>query len=255
MSSYIQINDLNKTFKLTRKQRKTMGLQQEKLQVVKNLNINIDKGEIFGILGPNGAGKTTTLRMMATLIKPDSGDIIINNRSVVCNPKEVREEIGFLTSELKLDDVFTPDYLFDFYSNLYGISDSQERKEYLFKKFEIEKFATTKIGNLSTGNKQKVSLIISLVNDPDVIIFDEPTNGLDILAAKIVTDFLKEQCDKGKTIIISSHIFSLIEELCDRVAILIDGDMKLCCDKKEWENTSLEEVFFDLYDEHEENKK
>ena len=128
--------------------------------------------------------------------------------------------------------------------------EKKQRKEELFARFGIDKFAEVKVGNLSTGMKQKVSLVISLVHNPDVIIFDEPTNGLDVLTAKVVTDFLMDLKNQGKTIIVSTHIFSLIEKICDRVGIIIDGRMVMC-DSLEavCAGKSLEERFFELYEE------
>ena len=250
MKEILVVNNLSKTFKLTKKQQK-INKTNEKLKVaVKDLSFVAYEGEIYGLLGPNGAGKTTTLRMISTLIKPDSGDVIVDGYSVLSEPNEVRSRIGFLTSELKLEDFFTPNYLFDYFSELYKIDkeESSKRKEKLFKKFEIDSFKEVKIADLSTGMKQKVSLVISIVHNPDIIIFDEPTNGLDVITAKTVTDFLIELKNQGKTIILSTHIFSLVEKLCDRVGIIIDGKMilsdslkNICCDK------SLEDVFFSLY--------
>ena len=219
---------------------------------VSDLSFSVYKGEIYGLLGPNGAGKTTTLRCISTLISPTQGDIIVDGASVNKNAEEVRKKIAFLTSDLKLEEFFTPNYMFDYYSTLHHIEPSviKERKEYLFDKFGINKFAEVKIGELSTGMKQKTSLAVSLCHDPDIIIFDEPTNGLDVLTSKIVTDFLLELKEKGKTIIVSTHIFSLIEKICDRVGIIINGKMV-----KEDDLTSLtkekklEDVFFDLYKE------
>ena len=219
---------------------------------VSDLSFSVYKGEIYGLLGPNGAGKTTTLRCISTLISPTKGDIIVDGASVNKNAEEVRKKIAFLTSDLKLEEFFTPNYMFDYYSTLHHIEPSviKERKEYLFDKFGINKFAEVKIGELSTGMKQKTSLAVSLCHDPDIIIFDEPTNGLDVLTSKIVTDFLLELKEKGKTIIVSTHIFSLIEKICDRVGIIINGKMvkednltSLTKEKK------LEDVFFDLYKE------
>ena len=162
----------------------------------------------------------------------------------------MRNEIGFLTSELKPDEFFTPSYLFDFYSELHGMSEARrnERKALLFSRFGIDNFAETKISDLSTGMKQKVSIAISLVHDPDFIIFDEPTNGLDVLTAKTVTDFLLEQKERGKTVLLSTHIFSLVEKLCDRAGIVIDGKMAKEGSVKELTaEKSLEDAFFDLY--------
>ena len=203
-------------------------------------------------MGPNGAGKTTTLRMLATLIRPDSGDAVLDGYSVVNQPEAVRGKIGFLTSELKLEDFFTPNYLFDFFSQLYGIAPEvmAERKTKMFDRFGINKFAEVKVANLSTGMKQKLSLVISLVHNPDIIIFDEPTNGLDVLTARTVTDYLQELRDEGKTIILSTHIFSLVERLCDRVGIIIDGRMTVCGTLEEVCNgMTMEDRFFEMYKE------
>ena len=171
---------------------------------------------------------------------------------MVDEPEKVRSKIAFLTSELKLEDFFTPNYLFDFFSQLHGVSPevARERKEQLFSRFGIDRFAEVKVANLSTGMKQKVSIVISLVHDPDIIIFDEPTNGLDVLTARTVTDFLQELRQKGKTIILSTHIFSLVERLCDRVGVIIDGRMVACGSLSEVCNgMQLEDRFFELYKE------
>ena len=244
---------LRKTFTLSRKQQQIEKSTQKVKVAVDDLSFVANKGEIYGLLGPNGAGKTTTLRMLATLIRPDEGDAILDGISVVQNPDAVRSRIGFLTGELKLEDFFTPNYLFDFFADLHGVDPTvaAARKAELFSKFGIDRFAEVKVANLSTGMKQKVSLVISVVHDPDVIIFDEPTNGLDVLTAKVVTDFLLELRERGKTVILSTHIFSLVEKLCDRVGIIINGRMVACdtlpavCG-----GMSLEDRFFDLYKAH-----
>ena len=252
MDEILRVEGMCKTFQLSRKQQKIERTDRKKIVAVDNLSFIAYKGEIFGLLGPNGAGKTTTLRMLATLIHPDSGDAILDGYSVVNQPEEVRGKIGFLTSELKLEDFFTPNYLFDFFSQLYGIAPEvmAERKTKLFERFGINKFAEVKVANLSTGMKQKLSLVISLVHNPDIIIFDEPTNGLDVLTARTVTDYLQELRDEDKTIILSTHIFSLVERLCDRVGIIIDGRMTACGTLEEVCNgLSMEDRFFEMYKE------
>lgn len=250
MKEILVVSNLTKTFKLTKKQQKINKTKETLKVAVKDLSFVAYEGEIYGLLGPNGAGKTTTLRMIATLIKPDEGDVVVDGYSVIKNPNDVRSRIGFLTSELKLEDFFTPNYLFDYFSELYKVDKetSEKRKKELFAKFEIDSFKEVKIADLSTGMKQKVSLVISIAHNPSIIIFDEPTNGLDVVTAKTVTDFLIELKNQGKTIILSTHIFSLVEKLCDRVGVIIDGKMvvsdkleNLCKDK------SLEDVFFELY--------
>lgn len=252
MQELIQVNHLSKTFTLSAKQQKLENSPDRKKKAVQDLSFTAYEGEIFGLLGPNGAGKTTTLRMLATLIKPDTGDAVINGSSIVSEAEDVRRKIAFLTSELKLEDFFTPNYLFNFFSELHQVPKevSKERKQMLFETFGIDEFAEVKVANLSTGMKQKVSLAISLVHWPDVIIFDEPTNGLDVLTAKVVTDFLLEMKNQGKTIIVSTHIFSLIEKICDRVGVIIDGRMVACDTLEQIRNgMSLEDRFFEIYKE------
>lgn len=246
----LRAENLRKTFRLSAKQRKSEKTAAKEKVAVDGLSFTVKKGEIYGLLGPNGAGKTTTLRMLATLIKPDEGDAFLNGHSIVREADKVRNEIGFLTSELKPDDFFTPSYLFDFFSELHGMSEQRknERKALLFSRFGIDRFSETKISDLSTGMKQKVSIAISLVHDPDFVIFDEPTNGLDVLTAKTVTDFLLELKEQGKTVLLSTHIFSLVEKICDRAGIIVDGKMaKEGYVKKLTAEKNLEDVFFDLY--------
>lgn len=250
MKEMLEVKELKKTFRLSSKQQKLEKTNQKIRVAVNSLSFTAYEGEIFGLLGPNGAGKTTTLRMLATLISPDSGDALVGGTSIVKEPETVRRKIGFLTSELKLEEFFTPNYLFDFFSQLHQVpmEERQERKERLFATFGIDKFAEVKVADLSTGMKQKVSLAISIVHNPEIIIFDEPTNGLDVITAKVVTDFLLQLRQEGHTVIVSSHIFSLIEKVCDRVGVIINGQMVLCdtldkvCDGK-----SLEDRFFDIY--------
>ena len=252
MEEILIVNNLVKEFKISKKQQKIEKTTEKIKVAVNDLSFKAYKGEIYGLLGPNGAGKTTTLRMLATLIKPDKGDALVDGKSIISEPDEVRNKIGFMTSELKLEDFFTPNFLFDYFAELHHIDKevAQSRKERLFQKFGIDKFAEVKVGDLSTGMKQKASLVISVVHDPNIIIFDEPTNGLDVITAKSVTDFLVEMRNEGKTIILSTHIFSLVEKLCDRVGIIIDGKM-IVEDSLEnlTTNKSIEDLFFEIYSE------
>lgn len=252
MKEKIRVSGLKKTFNLTKKQQKLEKTKIKTKIAVDGLSFEVMNGEVFGLLGPNGAGKTTTLRMLSTLIKPDQGDALIDGSSIIKQPEIVRKKIGFLTSELKLEEFFTPNYLYDFFSNLYDVpvSERELRKKKLFEKFGVNQFAEVKVSDLSTGMKQKVSLVISLVHDPDIIIFDEPTNGLDVLTAKVVTDFLVELKNQGKTIIVSTHIFNLIEKICDRVGIIISGKMVACDTLKNIVgDKNLEDRFFEIYEE------
>lgn len=248
MSIVVNVKDLKKEFKISKRQRK---IQHCRTNIALNgLSFEVNKGEIYALLGTNGAGKTTTLRILSTLLKPDDGKCYIDGVNVSEEPDKIRSKIGFLTSELKLDGFFTPNYLYDFFSDLYGVKSELRivRKKELFNTLGIDKFAEVKVSNLSTGMKQRVAIAISLVHDPDIIIYDEPTNGLDIVSSKMVIDYLKELKTNGKTIIISTHIFEVVEKVADRVGIVINGKLEyedsISRIKKE---KSLEDVFFEVY--------
>lgn len=260
MESNVKVVDLKKTFKLSKKQMKIEKTKENIKKAVNGVSFEAYPGEIFGLLGPNGAGKTTTLRCISTLIKADSGNINIMGHDI-SEEIQVKKHIGFLTNELKLEEQMTPNYAFEYFGRFYDLSkeEIEARKEELFTRFGVNKFAEVKIGDLSTGMKQKVSIVVSLVHNPDIIIFDEPTNGLDVLTAKVVTDYLLELSQCGKTVIISTHIMSLAQKLCQRIGIIINGKMILC-DKLEnilakYNSNDLEDVFFELYKKEEEENE
>jgi len=223
---------------------------RETVEAVKDVSFECVPGEIFGLLGPNGAGKTTTLRCISTLIKPTGGNVYIDRFNVLENEKDVRSRIGFLTSDMKLDGFFTPDYMVDYFGALNKMKkeDIKQRKEYLFNELQMKDFIHKKIDKLSTGMKQKTAIAISLIHDPDVIVFDEPTNGLDVITSKSVTDFLEKYAKEGKTIVISTHIMHVAEKLCDRFGILVKGELKELGSLKSIldrnSSESLERVFF-----------
>lgn len=245
----VRAENLKKTFTLSRKQQKTEKTGPRKV-AVNGLSFSAYKGEIYGLLGPNGAGKTTTLRILSTLIRPDGGEASVCGFSVLKEPQKVRDNIGFMTGELKLENFFTPDFLFDFFGELHGVEKNilSERKRELFARFGIDRYAQVRVGDLSTGMRQKVSLVVAIVHDPAVVIFDEPTNGLDVLTARVVTDFLTELKAMGKSIILSTHIFSLVEKLCDRVGIIVDGKMVAAGTLADiCGGASLEDRFFEIY--------
>ena len=225
-------------------------------ETIKGVSFEVHEGQIFGLLGPNGAGKTTLMQMIATLMKPTSGQILIDGLSADKNLLEIHRKIGFLTNEIKLDPLSTPNALFDFFASLYDIpkEELRDRRDESFARFGISPFAEKRINELSTGMKQKISIAISLIHNPPVIIFDEPTNGLDILTSKQVTDYLKELRTKGHAIILSTHIFSVAEELCDDIAVLIDGSIVAQGNVEQLiartQTNTFEEAFFKIYVEN-----
>lgn len=223
----LRAENLVKTFPVCKKQRKALHITKDRKTVVNDISFTARSGEVFGLLGPNGAGKTTTMRILTTLIKPDGGDVFYNDKSVVKNQEAVRSEFAFLTADLKLDIKSTADEMFDFFAQLYHIpvEIAKRRKADLFDGFGITTFADTKICRLSQGMRQKVSLVCSVIHDPKFIIFDDPTIGLDLIAVKDVGDFILKMKTEGKCIVVSTHIFDFAERICDRAAIVIDGEI------------------------------
>lgn len=252
----IIVNDLTKVYKLSKKQMLELKTKNSIKKAVDHLSLSVRPGEIYGLLGPNGAGKTTALRCIATLLKPTSGAVGVCGFDTVKEAEKVRKSISFLTNEIKLDPQFSPKYMFTFFGRLHGLEEKviNERREKLFDYFGITEFQEKKIEELSTGMKQKASIAVSLAHDPEVVIFDEPTNGLDIVTARNVTDYLRLLKEEGKTIIISTHIMSEAEKLCDCIGIIING-IKVAegTVQKILEDTNtkeLEDAFFELYKSH-----
>ena len=239
----ISVNDVHKSY--------TAGKE-----IIKGVSFEVKDGVIFSLLGPNCAGNITLMQMISTLLAPTSGLITIDGLNAKDNLLEIHRRIGYLTTEVRLDPMSTPDKLWDFFASLYDIpkQDALKRKEEIFGKLGIMPFKNKRIQELSTGMKQKASIAISLIHNPQVIVFDEPTNGLDILTSKQVTDYLIELKNEGHSIILSTHIFSVAESLCDEIAILIDG--KIAAQGNVAYLTELaqaknfEEAFFNLYVKH-----
>ena len=225
-------------------------------EIIKGVSFEVKDGMIFALLSPNGAGTTTLMQMISTLLSPSHGSITIDGLNAKDNLLEIHRRIGYLTTEVRLDPMSTPDKLWDFFAELYDIpkEEATRRKEDIFGKFGIMPFKNKRIMELSTGMKQKASIAISLIHNPQVIVFDEPTNGLDILTSKQVTDYLIELKNEGHSIILSTHIFSVAESLCDEIAILIDGKIAAQGDvaylTELAQAKDFEEAFFKLYVEN-----
>lgn len=249
----LEAKNLCKSFTLSERQRRTQDLASRKKIAVDNISFTAHSGEVFGLLGPNGAGKTTTMRMLATLLTPDQGEVLYDGKSITANPIEIKNHFAFLTTDLQLDKKSTANDMFDFFAGLYHVPKDKaaKRKKELFSEFGIDSFADTKISKLSQGMRQKVSLVISVIHDPDFIIFDEPTNGLDIIASRDVRDFILRMKEEGKCMIISTHLFDLVEKICDRAAMIVDGKI-VVNDTLEnlMQGRSLEDSFYDIYTQY-----
>jgi sodium transport system ATP-binding protein len=239
-----------------------------KVVAVNNLEFNCRKGQIFGLLGPNGAGKTTTLRILATMIFPTKGKVMVNGYNVVKEASKVRRQIGFLSSETGLYDRFTPRETVKFFGRINGMEDRiiEKRMTEIFRNLDMEDFQDVRVNKLSTGMKQKLSIARCIIHDPPILILDEPTVGLDIIppilildeptvgldiiTARIVTEYVKGFREQGKCIIYSTHIMREAERLCDVIAIIHQGNLitqgTLEELKKNSSSEDLEEIFFEL---------
>ena len=228
-----------------------------KVLAVNNLNFNCQKGQIFGLLGPNGAGKTTTLRILATMMLPTKGEIMVNGLDVVKHAAKVRRQIGFLSSETGLYDRFTPRETVMFFGRINGVEDKviKKRTVEIFHNLDMEDFQDVRVNKLSTGMKQKLSIARSIIHNPSVLILDEPTVGLDIITAKTVIEYVQSFRAQGKCIIYSTHIMREAERLCDVIAIIHQGNLiaqgTLEELKKNSSSDDLEEIFFELINQGE----
>jgi len=209
-------------------------------------------GEVFGLLGPNGAGKTTTLRMLCTVLTPSAGTASVAGFDVVTQASEVRRHVGFLSANTGVYDRMTAWEMVQYYGRLNEIPPDvlQQRLNDLFTILQMNDFRDVPGGKMSTGMKQKVSIARALVNDPPVLIFDEPTAGLDVLVQRAVLDNIRQLRGQGKTIVFSTHIMREVEKLCDRVAVMSRGKIIACGtlnDLREmYKQDDLEELFFAL---------
>ncbi|HEY5909444.1 MAG TPA: ABC transporter ATP-binding protein [Verrucomicrobiae bacterium] len=221
MSAPVSVHNLTKTF---------YDESRGQVRAVDDVSFECRPAEIFGLLGANGAGKTTTLRMLATILKPTSGHATLMGYDVANDPERVRRNLGFSSSTTALYPRLTARETLDFFARINGLPEDRvaERVESLIRRFGIASYAGARIDKLSQGMKQKVAIARTVVHDPPVLIFDEPTVGLDVLNALEMQQVIAEFRAEGKTIIFSTHIMSEAEKLCDRIAIIHQGRIHAC---------------------------
>ena len=209
--SYIQVKELSKSY--------------SDIEALKGLSMEIPAGTLFGILGPNGAGKSTLIKILATLIEPDSGEISINNINLIKNSRQIRELIGYVAQDVALDKILTGRELLDFQSDLYHINKNKkiERIETLINQLEMNDWIDRKCGTYSGGMKRRIDLAAGLLHLPKVLILDEPTVGLDIESRNIIWQLLKDLRNDGMTVLLSSHYLDEIDKLADRLIIIDHG--------------------------------
>jgi sodium transport system ATP-binding protein len=237
----IQVQGLSKRF---------LDYQRGWVTAIADISFHCEPGAIFGLLGPNGAGKTTTLRILSTVLKPTSGKAVVAGHDVVSDPRAVRASIGYMSATTGIYDRMTAWELVEYFGRLYGMAPLtlRARMESIFDWLQMNDFRDVLGSKMSTGMKQKVSIARTIVHDPTVLIFDEPTVGLDVLVARAVLQKILELRDMGKTILFSTHSMHEVAKLCSRVAIIHKGRLRAAGAPNEllerFHQRDLEELFF-----------
>lgn len=195
------------------------------VKAVQQVSFNCRPGEIYGLLGSNGAGKTTTIRMLATLLQPTGGTAVINGYDTVKNGALVRQSIGVLSGDSGLYQRLTAEENVRYFGRLYDLDEKyiNNRMNELFFMLEMEEYRKRRTDGFSKGMKQKVNIVRSIIHDPPVLLFDEPTAGLDVMSSRTVVDFMAGCRQQGKCVMLSTHIMSEAERLCDRIGIIEGG--------------------------------
>jgi sodium transport system ATP-binding protein len=219
------------------------------IHAAENVSFRVEPGQIYGLLGANGAGKTTTLRLLATLLKPTTGSATVAGHDVVAAPEKVRANVGFLAASTALYGRLTAREMIAYFGRLNGMTDTAiaTRTALLADELDMHEFLDRRCDKFSTGMKQKTSIARTLIHDPAVMIFDEPTLGLDIMAARTIVKFVRDCRGRGKTVIYSTHIMSEVEKLCDVIGIIHGGRLlaegTLADLQARYGHTDREEIF------------
>jgi sodium transport system ATP-binding protein len=202
---------------------KTLG----KNKVLRGISLEANSGEIFGLLGPNGAGKTTTLRIICTLLAPDAGSVGVLGFDTRSAPEEVRRRVGVVTADIGVYPRLSARENIKYFAELSGILDGEldRRVDAVLNRLDMASFANQRAESLSSGQKQKVAIARAIVHDPEVLMFDEPTSNLDVLASREIRNFMVESRGRGKCVIFSTHVLHDAERLCDRVTVLHEGSV------------------------------
>ncbi len=239
----IQVENLTKSFR---------DLRRGQVLAVDHISFEARPGEILGLLGPNGAGKTTAMRILCTVLRPTGGMARIAGYDVATQPSQVRQHIGFMSANTAIYDRMSAWEMIEYFGRLYGMEKAslRARMEEVFGTLQMNEFRDVLGAKMSTGMRQKVSIARAIIHDPPVLIFDEPTLGLDVLVARAVLQSVERLRDLGKCVLYSTHIMREVERLCDRVAIVSRGRIlatgTLDDLRRQHEQQDLEELFFKL---------
>lgn len=248
----IEVSHLTKNFHLDKKRRREMGEEFKNVKSFTALNsvsFTCQPGRIFGILGPNGAGKTTALRIIATMLKPSSGSVKVAGYDTVKDSEKVRANIGYMTGQTALYDRLTPKEMVQYMGDLHGMkrADIAEQRDKIFTTLDMHNFADRRIARLSTGMKQKTSIARTIIHNPDVMVFDEPTAGLDVMTSRAIISLIRTCREENKTVIFSTHHMGEVKLLCDDIAIIHEGKIFFYGTIDEFEGQMQEDSYEDEF--------
>lgn len=224
----LQVEELSKVFIRNKRQNGKKNKEtKEEFYAVDHLSLQVEKGEIVGILGPNGAGKTTLLRMLGCLMEPTSGTVTLFNEQgeKLTDLVECKKQIGYLSENTKLYQRLSVREMLELFAEIYKIDrkEAKERITDIFRVLDMEEFCDNRIGKLSTGQTQRASIARCLLHNPEIYIFDEPTLGLDVISSESIVNFMKQEKERGKAVVYSTHYMEEAQYLCDRIYMLHKG--------------------------------
>jgi len=199
---------------------------REPLTAVDGLSFHVDPGEVYGLLGPNGAGKTTTLKTLATLVRPDEGTVVVAGVDVTADPLEARRRLAYVPAEAGLPGTLSPREDVTLFARIQRVDDPARRADSLLDRLGASSYADVACSELSTGMKRRVVLARAMVHDPQVLLLDEPTDGLDVLGRRDTLALVRELASEGRTIVVSSHIMIEVERVADRIGLVAQGRLR-----------------------------
>ena len=251
----IEVKNLSKKFKAPSEEKGIFGFKKKDFWAVKDLNFNIKEGSVASILGPNGCGKTTTLRMIAGMLTPSKGTAFIDSIDVRKDKQTVKSKIGYMTNNTSLYDRLSVVETIKFFAELNQIPEDiyMPRAEKLFHQLDMTKYLSKRIADLSTGMKQKTSIVRTLIHDPDLVVLDEPTTGVDVTGQSVIIDLIRTIKDSGKTLIFSTHQLNEVIDIADHIVVMKSGEKIFDGNNEAFQaldsNKNFTEIFMELVNE------
>ena len=250
----IEVKNLSKQFKVPTEKKGLFGKKKEPFWAVDSLDFKVSKGSVVSILGPNGCGKTTTLRMIAAMLTPSKGTALIDSFDVRKDKQKIKSKIGYMTNNTSLYDRLNVIETIKFFAELNQIPEEIyiPRAEKLFTQLEMNDYLLKRVSDLSTGMKQKTSIVRTLIHDPDLVILDEPTTGVDVTGQSVIVDLIKSIKESGKTLIFSTHQLNEVRDIADHIIVMKSGKKVFDGNNKEFQNLnpnkSFTEIFMEMVD-------